>query len=119
MRALKFVSLTLVICTLFLKFIAKALQDHLVNNNLLLLNQFSFCSGHSYSTQLLVTMNEWFWIWMRVSIHVDAAYLDFKKAFDNLPHIRLVTKLKGYGLQDQVLKSRSRLPSITVHCLLL
>ena len=29
---------------------------------------------------------------------VDAIYLDFQKAFDKVPHRRLVTKLQGYGV---------------------
>jgi len=35
---------------------------------------------------------------------VDAANLDFKKAFDSVPHKRLLTKIKGYGIEGKTLK---------------
>ena len=35
---------------------------------------------------------------------VDCIYLDFAKAFDTVPHKRLINKLKAYGITGQVLK---------------
>ena len=34
---------------------------------------------------------------------VDIIYLDFSKAFDKVPHRRLLTKLKSYGIGGKVL----------------
>ena len=35
---------------------------------------------------------------------MDAIYLDFRKAFDTVPHKRLLSKLWVYGVRGQVLK---------------
>ena len=49
-----------------------------------------------------MTINEWFES-LDNNIPVDAAYLDFRKAFDSVPHQRLITKLHGYGVRGPVL----------------
>jgi hypothetical protein len=35
---------------------------------------------------------------------IDAVLLDFSKAFDKVPHQRLLLKLKLYGIQDNTLQ---------------
>ena len=60
-------------------------------------DQFGFCTGRSCTTQLLVTINDWL-SELDNNIPVDAAYLDLCKAFDTVPHQRLIRKLEGYGV---------------------
>jgi len=35
---------------------------------------------------------------------VDAVYLNFAKAFDTVPHQRLLIKLEGYGVKGKLLE---------------
>ena len=35
---------------------------------------------------------------------IDTIYMDFMKAFDKVPHKRLITKLESYGLPNQIIK---------------
>ena len=37
-------------------------------------------------------------------IGIDVIYLDYKKAFDTVPHERLLTKLQALGIDGNLLK---------------
>ena len=41
--------------------------------------------------------------WVDDRSPVDVAYLDFQKAFDKVPHQRLLLKLKGHGIGNDVI----------------
>ena len=97
------VSLTSILCKVFEGFVRDALYKHLIKNNLLSAKQFGFCQGRSCVTQLLTTINKWMKC-IDDNKPVDAIYLDFAKAFDTVPHKRLIKKLEGYGVHDNVLK---------------
>ena len=96
------VSLTSIVCKVFESFIRDALYSHLTENDQLSPHQFGFCKGRSCTTQLLNVLDNWFY-YLDQNIPVDAIYLDFKKAFDSVPHKRLIEKLKGYGIKDNLL----------------
>ena len=38
--------------------------------------------------------------WVGDGSPVDVVYLDFQKAFDKVPHQRLLIKLKAYGIEE-------------------
>ncbi len=97
------VSLTAVACKLLESLIRDAVMDHLVANNLLSDCQHGFVSGRSCSTQLLACLDIWTQV-LEDSQNLDAIYLDFQKAFDTVPHQRLLKKLSGYGIRGKVLE---------------
>ena len=65
--------------------------------------QHGFIIGRSCITQLISTLEEWTAI-LDNGGQVDAIYMDFMKAFDKVPHERLLHKLEGYGVKGNVLK---------------
>ena len=96
------VSLTSVLCKIFESFVRDELYNHLVDNKLLSDDQFGFCKGRSCVSQLLVTLQEWLQN-LDNSVPTDAIYLDLSKAFDTVPHLRLINKLRGYGVTGNIL----------------
>ncbi|CAL4059585.1 unnamed protein product, partial [Meganyctiphanes norvegica] len=79
------------------------IMDHLESNNLLSKHQHGFRSRRSCLTQLLEYFQE-IHDFLDASDPVDAVYLDCKKAFDTVPHKRLIAKLKAYGITGKILK---------------
>ena len=63
--------------------------------------QHGFMNGRSCNTQLISVLNVWTQI-LDKKESLDAVYLDFQKAFDTVPHQRLLTKLKAYGVHGSV-----------------
>ena len=71
--------------------------------NLLSSKQYCFIHGRSTATQLLSYLDKY--IDTIVSgIVVDAIHFDFNKAFDNVPHERLLGKLESHGINSNVLE---------------
>ena len=75
---------------------------YLLENNLLSNYQFGFVSGHSVQQQLLSLLNNWTDI-LDSGHTIDVIYLDFKKPFDSVPHIGLLSKLHFYWFCDPLL----------------
>ena len=96
------VSLTSPIGKVLESFIKDQLQDFMESNNFLSDCQHGFRSNRSCVTQLLQTMND---LTKYTDNHenVDMFYLDFSKAFDTVPHQRLLSKLSAYGISGKIL----------------
>ena len=92
------VSLTSVPC----KLIRERLVNHMHKNKMFSKKQFGFLSGRSTVLQLLNVLEEWTKI-LDEGGSLDAIYIDFMKAFDTVPHKRLLHKPNKYGFSQQII----------------
>ena len=65
--------------------------------------QHGFMSGRSCLTNLLETLESWTRI-LDAGYGIDVIYLDYKKAFDTVPHRGLISKLQGCGISGNLLQ---------------
>ena len=82
------------------KIMESIIRDNVVMNaqecNILNLSQHGFLTNRSTSSQFLEGTYDW--CSAVESGHVtDAVYIDFKKAFDSVPHVKLREKLLSVG----------------------
>ena len=64
--------------------------------------QHGFIRGRSCLTNLLESLEQWTQALDR-GYEVDVLYLDYKKAFDSVPHKRLLYKLSSLGFHGKLL----------------
>ena len=78
------------------------IMTHLETNDILLPSQFGFRARHSCKSQLLIVTDD-FAKALNNKQQIDIGILDLSKAFDRVPHMRLLRKLDFYGIRGQVL----------------
>ena len=74
----------------------------MMEHDLICDTQPSFVPGRSCMTQLITTLELWSEI-LDSGALIDAIYLDFRKAFDTVPHQRLLRKLESYDINGRIL----------------
>ena len=96
------VSLTAVVCKVMESIIRDRIVKHMLINNLFSSKQFGFIKGRSTVLQLLYVLDMWTEA-LDNRDSIDAIYCDYMKAFDKVPHKRLVHKLRAYGIENNIL----------------
>lgn len=96
------VSLTSIPCKVMEGMIRDKMMTHLESHELLTDHQHGFVSQRSCVTNLLSVLDSWTQS-LDEGKAVDAIYLDFAKAFDSVPHERLLQKVESYGINANVL----------------
>ena len=94
-------SLTSVPRKLLERIIRTEIVQHMTDNNLFTTCQHEFIAGESCNTHLLEYMED-ITEALDKGYGADIIYLDFQKAFDKVPHKRLLKKLYAYDIRGQL-----------------
>ena len=77
-------------------------MDFLIKHKLINLYQHGFLKARSCLTNVLCFFEE-ITKWVDEGSPVDVIYLDFQKAFDKVPHQRIILKLKSHGMGNSII----------------
>ena len=86
------------ICKTMEHILSSQIMHHIESQGIICETQFGFRQNHSCETQLLLTVDDF----ARTLDHnnqVDVGILDMSKAFDKVPHERLIQKLHHYSIR--------------------
>ena len=95
------VSLT-ILCKTLESIIKDEIIEFLKKYNLLYKFQHAFVGKRSCTTQILEALDLWTKL-IDDGETVDVIYLDFAKAFDKVPHKRLIKKCEAFGIKGKLL----------------
>ena len=96
------VSLTSVCCKVLEHVLHSQIMKHLDKYHVLTDQQHGFRKGHSCETQLIQTIHD-LTSAADKRTQTDVIIMDFSKAFDTVPHNRLISKLKYYGINGKII----------------
>ena len=78
------------------------LLKFLTENEVMTTHQHGFRPGRSCNTQPFEVLDDWSKD-IEQANPIDVIYLDFQKAFDSVPHQRLLSNLRSYGVAGKLL----------------
>ena len=91
------ISLACICCKIFEHIMLSHIAKHLSTNDILINQQHGFRQNFSCETQPVSTINDWAKS-INQRTQTDVILLEFSKAFDSVPHHRLLSKLEFYGI---------------------
>lgn len=97
------ISLTCTLSRTLERLVVRAMLRFFTETSFFDKNQFGFLKGRSTTTQLLTTLDDWFYA-LDAKENIDAVYVDFAKAFDSVKHDRLLYKLHKAGISGKLYK---------------
>ena len=97
------ISLTSCVCKILESIIKHQMTTFLDSNSIITNKQHGFVSGRSCLTNLLEVFEDWTRS-LDEGYGIDVIYLDYKKAFDTVPHQRLIQKLQCLGFGGNLLR---------------
>jgi hypothetical protein len=97
------ISLTCITCKIMESIIRNQIMNYFKEYKLFSDCQYGFIKGRSAVLQLLKIMDDWTSS-LDSGNQVDVIYTDFEKAFDKVPHFRLIEKLRRYGIHEKTVK---------------
>ena len=97
------VSLTSIACKLLEHIVHSSIMDHFDRHQVLCDEQHGFRVKRSCESQLLITIDD-IARNMEEGDQTDIILLDFAKAFDKVPHDRLLHKMEFYGVRQNTLE---------------
>ena len=96
------VSITSIICKLMESIVRDQIVQHMAIHNLFSKKQHGFVPNRNCMTNLLICMEMWTQF-DEEGLPVDIIYTDFAKAFDRVPHERLLIKMRALGITGKTL----------------
>jgi len=95
------VSLTCILCKVMEAIIRDHMMEHLIATEQISRAQFGFMPKRSCSSKLTHCIDSWSKA-IDEGNCVDAIYIDFQKAFDSVPHERLLRKISDMGINGEL-----------------
>ena len=107
-----------VVSKVFEKHIYSILFDYLIENHLLSQQQWGFQVGKSTATAVAAVVHIWH-THLDIGKDVGIVFFDFKKAFDTVPHTRLLDKLSQLKIHPYLIDLIQSYPTERLQCVVI